>query len=257
MIFPLSDLHFHTDLSEGYRSASQKARLLTETWGGEHIFCPGCAGKLFHHKNNKPVADFFCASCQYDFELKSQQKAIGEKVQGGAWQKMIDRITSLQNPHFFFLAYQNDCVKDLILVPRYFFTPDIIEKRKPLSEKARRAGWTGCNILLGKIPQSGRIFYIKDSQPKPQSEIITAFNKICFLKDIKPDLKGWTLDLMLCLEKLPEKSFTLKEAYQFEKILQEKHPDNHFIKDKIRQQLQYLRDKGFLEFRGKGIYEIR
>ena len=52
----------------------------------------------------------------------------------------------------------------------------------------------------------------------------------------------------MCVEKIPTKDFTLNQMYAFENALKVKHPENNFIKDKIRQQLQYLRDKGFIEF---------
>jgi len=48
---------------------------------------------------------------------------------------------------------------------------------------------------------------------------------------------------MKCIEKLNKKDFTLQEMYNFEAILKQKYPNNNFIKDKIRQQLQFLRDK--------------
>lgn len=41
---------------------------------------------------------------------------------------------------------------------------------------------------------------------------------------------------------------------KFEDVLSKKHPDNNHIKDKIRQQLQILKDKGILELRGRGHY---
>ena len=53
-----------------------------------------------------------------------------------------------------------------------------------------------------------------------------------------------------------KRDFTLDEIYGFEKTLQAKHPENNFVKDKIRQQLQYLRDKGYLTFKGKGLYSL-
>ncbi|HDT15115.1 MAG TPA: hypothetical protein ENN55_02790 [Firmicutes bacterium] len=34
------------------------------------------------------------------------------------------------------------------------------------------------------------------------------------------------------------------------------HPENRNIKPKIRQQLQFLRDKGYLYFEGKGRYVL-
>ncbi|MGC8581819.1 MAG: hypothetical protein ACP5MW_05710, partial [Thermoplasmata archaeon] len=39
------------------------------------------------------------------------------------------------------------------------------------------------------------------------------------------------------------------------RFLAEKHPNNKHIKDKIRQQLQILRERGYLEFKGNGKYE--
>lgn len=43
--------------------------------------------------------------------------------------------------------------------------------------------------------------------------------------------------------------------YQFKEVLKLKYPDNDFIKDKIRQQLQLLRDKGLIEFKTRGNYK--
>ena len=58
---------------------------------------------------------------------------------------------------------------------------------------------------------------------------------------------------------MPELRFylddTLDEVYKFEGKLKLKYPSNNFIKDKIRQQLQLLRDKGIIEFVGRGNYK--
>jgi len=55
---------------------------------------------------------------------------------------MIDRLASNNNPNFFFLSYDKklSMVSDLLVIPKYFFVPGIIEKRKPLASTARRAG---------------------------------------------------------------------------------------------------------------------
>jgi type II restriction enzyme len=42
--------------------------------------------------------------------------------------------------------------------------------------------------------------------------------------------------------------------YSFADELQKKHPENNFVHAKIRQQLQYLRDKGFVQFVSPGKY---
>lgn len=85
--------------------------------------------------------------------------------------------------------------------------------------------------------------------------ILNQYKKTAFLSDRKSLMRGWTLDVMLCIEKLPSDAFRLEDIYKFEPILQAKHPENHFIKDKIRQQLQYLRDKNYIIFNGRGNYK--
>ena len=223
----------------------------------QNSYCPYCGKNLYHYPNNKPVADFYCNSCNEDFELKSKHNKLGLKIVDGAYNTMLKRLSSNNNPHFFFMSYQNNEVKDLILVPKHFFTKNLIEKRKPLANNARRSGWIGCNILLSQIPNSGKIFYIKDKHIIDTKEVLYSFQKTLFLKDQNSNLKGWLLDIMKCIDKIQKPIFNLNDIYKFEKELQIKHPNNNFIKDKIRQQLQYLRDKGYLEFEEHGKYHFK
>lgn len=178
------------------------------------------------------------------------------KVNDGAYDTMIKRIESINNPNFFFMNYnkQDLHVKDFLMVPKYFFSPEIIEKRKPLSDTARRAGWVGCNIVLKQIPEEGRIFIVKNEIEIPQKEIISKVKRTDFIKQYKLDARGWVLDVLNCVNQIEGRDFTLEQMYKFEDVLSKKHPDNNHIKDKIRQQLQILRDKGILEFRGRGHY---
>ncbi|MEI5617204.1 DpnI domain-containing protein, partial [Streptomyces brasiliscabiei] len=53
-------------------------------------------------------------------------------------------------------------VVNLLIVPKHFFVHDIIEERKPLAATARRAGWIGSNILLGKVPEWGKIHIVQN-----------------------------------------------------------------------------------------------
>ena len=71
---------------------------------------------------------------------------------------------------------------------------------------------------------------------------------------IVENLTGWKLEVFNCLESIENRTFLLNEAYAFEDVLSQKYPDNRNIKDKIRQQLQYLRDLGLIEFKGQGVY---
>jgi len=44
----------------------------------------------------------------------------------------------------------------------------------------------------------------------------------------------------------PTNDFTTADVYSFERELEALHPDNRHVRDKIRQQLQVLRDTGLL-----------
>ena len=56
------------------------------------------------------------------------------------------------------------------------------------------------------------------------------------------------------VERIPQDNFCLDDVYAFVDELQLNHPDNNHVHDKIRQQLQFLRDKGFIHFFGGGRY---
>ena len=62
---------------------------------------------------------------------------------------------------------------------------------------------------------------------------------------------------MKCVEAIGRESFTLDDAYGFEPRLARLYPGNNNVRPKIRQQLQVLRDRGWLEFLGRGRYRVR
>jgi type II restriction enzyme len=252
------NLFLNTKLAEGYKNNSQRARILTEAWVVNQIYCPSCGDIITNYKNNEPVADFYCEKCIEDFELKSKEGKFGKKITAGAYSKIIQRINSENKPNFFFMGHvQTKHINDFFVVPKHFFIAEIIEKRKPLSEKARRAGWIGSNILFSKIPNAGMIFYVENGIVNSKQSVLKKWHSTVFLRQIKKaETKGWILDIMNCIDGLGKNEFNLNDIYQFEKTLKEIHPENNNIKAKIRQQLQLLRDKNYLIFTGKGTYKL-
>jgi type II restriction enzyme len=246
-------------LASKYNSSSQKIRVMSEDWVKNEICCPKCLEKLIKVKNNTPVMDFVCSNCNEKYELKAKKDNFGNKIVDGEYSKMIDRISSRNNTNFFFLNY-NGCnyeVVNFFAIPKRFFIPSIIEKRKPLAVTAKRAGWTGCNILTSSLPESGKIYYIREKQVFNIKSVKASWEKVSFLEAKKDILStSWIVDVMKCIDKIDSKEFTLKDIYMFENELKIKYPKNNHIKDKIRQQLQFLRDKGYLEFKSKGKYKI-
>ncbi len=250
------NLNFNTKLADGYISNSQIARVLTEQWVKDNSYCP-CCGEipLNEFENNRPVADFYCKNCSEEFELKSKNGKLSNTIADGAYATMIERINSNNNPNFFLLTYTKEwSVNDFLIIPKQFFTSEIIIKRTVLSETAKRAGWVGCNIDISKVADAGKVFLIKNTEVINQNIVTETFNKTLFLRNQKKDAKGWILDTLLCVDAIKKERFSLDEIYQFEEKLRLKYPQNNFIKDKLRQQLQLLRDKGIIEFVGRGQY---
>ncbi|MBE6307419.1 MAG: restriction endonuclease [Bacteroidales bacterium] len=252
------DLRFNISLSSGYKSAAQIARVLTEDWLARNMYCPICGEKSIKKaEQNAPVKDYVCEHCKSQYELKSKMENTDNyttKVNDGVYRTMIDRITSLDNPSFLFMHYDNYEVNNLIIVPKCFFVPEVIEKRTPLAVNARRAGWEGCNILLNKIPHFAKIPIIKNKVILDPKNVCNEYNRIYSLQINNIENRGWLIDVLRCVERL-DSTFTLKQIYAFVEELKIKHPMNNNIEAKIRQQLQFLRDKGIVSFSSRGNYK--
>lgn len=204
------------------------------------------------------VIDYICPQCEETYQVKSQKTKIGDKVLDSAYEPMIESIKKNKTPILFLLNYDSMSwsVRNLLIVPKFFLSLSCIEKRKPLSSNARRAGWVGCNIVLRQLPVDGLIFVIRNGQIINPRQVRIDFAKFRFLENKKYDSRGWTADVLKCVREIGKNEFQLEEIYAFEKKLKQLHPDNFHIKDKIRQQLQILRDQGILEFVDRGRYQI-
>ena len=84
--------------------------------------------------------------------------------------------------------------------------------------------------------------------------MVDQYQRTLSLQTTKIDSRGWLMDVLRCVERIPNDDFQLDEVYAFADELQRKHAGNNFVHDKIRQQLQYLRDKGFIQFLTSGNY---
>ncbi len=249
------NLHFDLSLGNGYKSTSQKIRVISESWFAKNMYCPCCGNiRICHFKNNSPVADFYCENCNEQFELKSTDKKLGLKIADGAYSSAIERITSNTNPDLIVLQYKDFKVSNLSLIPKFFFTPQIIEKRNPLSPNARRAGWVGCNIIFGRIPLQGKIPIISDGKILNRDEVVKLYQKSLVLRTDSIKNRGWILDVLNCINDIKSEEFNLNDVYQYAESLKIKHPDNNNIQAKIRQQLQFLRDRNLIVFLGRGKY---
>ena len=198
--------------------------------------------------------DFVCPACVARFELKSCKRWDGRRIPDAGYHAMMEAISKGNNPNLFVLHHDaNWSVRNLLLVPSFFFSSSSIEKRPPLAITARRAGWIGCNILLSNVPSAGRIAIVEGGVVADRSEVRSRYEKVKAFSSLKTSARGWTLDVFRIVEMLPGK-FALREVYAHEQRLADAHPGNRNIRAKIRQQLQVLRDMGFITFLGGGDY---
>jgi type II restriction enzyme len=204
---------------DSYKSASQRARVGTESWGAANFFCPACESpSLDVAPRNTVAVDYFCPSCKSPFQLKA--------------------------------------VRTVLLVPHFAFALSAVERRKPLASTARRAGWVGCNILLEKIPVHARIPIVSEGSPHTPREVRGSYDRLRPLEKLQGEKRGWTLDVLQVLQSLGKLEFTLADVYAHADSLAKLHPNNAHVRDKIRQQLQVLRDLDLLKFLGDGSYRL-
>jgi type II restriction enzyme len=191
--------------------------------------------------------------------LKSQKSTFGSKVLDGAFKTKCERLAADNNPNLFLLNYdlKELSVLNFFVVPKHFFIRKIIEERKPLAPTARRAGWIGSNILLNQIPEAGKIFIVRSGLLEPKEVVLSKWKQTLFLREQAPDARGWLIEVMRCVEAIGKRDFQIDDVYAFENRLSKLYPDNRNVRPKIRRQLQYLRDRGYLDFVSRGYYRLK
>ena len=95
---------------------------------------------------------------------------------------------------------------------------------------------------------------IQNGLVKSVDNVVEEYNTIKRFQTRNIESRGWMIDVLNCLNKIQTRDFSLSDVYDFVEELQLKHINNNNVKAKIRQQLQILRDRGFIEFLGNGIY---
>lgn len=244
--------------SEPYTSGCQRARVVTEQWGANNLFCVACASnKLTRSPCNTRAVDFACDSCRATYQLKSGARWSERRIPDAGYEAMMAAIQADHTPNLIVLQYsQNWLVKNVLLVPSFFFVPSAVEKRPPLSPMARRAGWVGCNILLNAIAPEGKLRIVTNGNIEPRADIRAQYARLRPVATIPVRVRGWTLDVLRAVHAIGKPVFEIADVYGAEANLARLHPNNRHIRAKIRQQLQLLRDLCLLTFLGNGSYSL-
>lgn len=199
--------------------------------------------------------DFQCSICSESYQLKSQRLLNLKRIADGSYSALVAALKSNSAPNLFILNYSDDwCVRNLYLIPSLFFTLSVIEKRRPLSQSARRSGWVGCNLLLSSVPAEARIPLVQNGTIFPCEAVREQYKSFEKLKRIEWEARSWTLDVLQAIKHFESPRFALQDVYDLTTEFSERYPRNRNVKAKLRQQLQVLRDLGYIEFLGHGKY---
>ena len=251
-------------VARGYKSASQAARRITEEWATDNLYCIACpSDRVLPLPANTPVRDYTCPQCGANYQLKSKNGAFGQVVQNSAYEPKMAAIAEGRVPHYAFLQYSRHLwtVTDLFVVPAHFISPAVIQQRRPLSNQARRAGWVGSNILLGRLPLEARVVIVSRGAASAPARVRDEWRRFAFLQTDGRSSGGWGADVLSCVRTLQQETgeteFALQAFYaRFREQLSSWHPANQHVEEKIRQQLQVLRDGDVLQFLGQGRYRV-
>jgi type II restriction enzyme len=148
---------------------------------------------------------------------------------------MSERVQATNNPNLMLLNYdlKQFAVTNLFVVPKHFFVQELIEKRKPLRPSAQRAGWVGCNILLSHVPESGKIFIVRNGLIQPKENVLEQWRRTLFLRDQSIEARGWLVEVMRCVEAIGKQEFQLDDVYAFENVLSGLYPNNRHVRQKF------------------------
>lgn len=189
--------------------------------------------------------------------MNSSIHPFKSSITDGAYKALIQRITSNTNPDFLLLNYSDikKSVTDLTYIPGAFFTPEAITARKPLPLKDHRAGWQGSEINLTKIPVQGKVALIVKGIETNEALVHKLVSNALLLSTNDLNNRGWLFDILNIINSFKNDEFTVQDVYQYRSLLAKIHQNNHHIDNKIRQQLQFLRQKGFLQSEQEGHYK--
>jgi type II restriction enzyme len=239
------------------------------------LFCPSCdSPNLRRSPHGTKAVDYTCPRCDSPFQLKSASTPFRSRIVDAAYSAMRRAIVERRTPNLLALQYDPTAwvVRNLVLIPQFVFSLSCLEKRAPLGPRARRAGWVGCTIVLTSIPPDARIPIISNGASVGPSAVRMQYARLRRLAGSDVEARGWTLDVLNIVRRLQESrrgtandskgtpwraptEFTLADVYAFAGELARLHPQNKNVEPKIRQQLQILRDMGFVGFLGRGKYQ--
>ena len=248
------------DLALHLNSPSQKARIISESWFAREGYCLNCSSNQLSATTPGTVArDFVCPRCGFPYELKSSAKAHVRIVNDGGYDAMMRRIHAAETPALMLLHRSTDWhVQRLVAIHPVFITPEVVRPRKTPHTRPRTGQkYLMCDLDLTRIPSDGKIILVEDASSRSPAVVRKLFHESMRFLDIPIEKRGWSALVLAVLRRIGNADITLQQVYAYEPLIRAAYPNNRHVREKIRQQLQVLRDLGYIEFVSKrGEYRV-
>ena len=138
-----------------FKSKTQIARLVLETWAEFNLFCLNCeSDELVRLAANTPVADFECGVCKARYQLKGKDGRFSSLIPGAAYGPTIEAVRTGSCPHYMLVEYDRrfETVVFCVAIRGSLITEERVLARARLKETAKRAGWVGCSVRVDHLP---------------------------------------------------------------------------------------------------------
>src|SRR5438552_1208490 len=96
-------------LASHLTSGSQTARVVTEAWGEDNLYCAACDGdKIYRAPCNTRAIDFTCQSCGSSYQLKSGRSWNERRIPDAGYHAMMEAIEQDHTPNLLILQYTSE-----------------------------------------------------------------------------------------------------------------------------------------------------
>jgi type II restriction enzyme len=146
--------------NKNWKSESRIVGEACEEYIKNNLKCARCDSNNFIKcKTNEKSKDLICQNCCQNYQIKAYNKSERscDNIKKKKYLQVLgaEYTTTLNNLHmnidFIVILYErkkNYKIHSVIHIKSENITNSCIKPRKPLSSKAKRAGWTGCVYLF-------------------------------------------------------------------------------------------------------------
>lgn len=147
---------FDPSVAEGFVSKSQIARVTTETWAEQNLYCLNCTSdELGALPAGTKIADLECYGCTARYQIKGKNGRFTDRLQASAYAPLIEAARAGTMPDYILVEY--DPRFNIVVFVEAIGGRNIGENRilprRPLSPSARRAKWQGCTISISGLDE--------------------------------------------------------------------------------------------------------